>query len=383
MKVHEYQAKEIFSSYEIPVERHTLCRTADDAVNAFRSMNADRVAIKAQVPVGGRGKAGGIKLAENVDEVRRHANEILSMTIKGFPVTKILLSEAVQIASEYYLGFTIDRDTRSVVLIVSASGGVDIEEVAKQTPEKIFRYYIEPFVGIPDYLARKIGYTVFDKPVLAGRLAKIIQSLYSVVIDKDATLAEINPLVLTGKGTLIAIDAKMMFDDNALYRHPEIQALFEPSDDEKLELQAKERGFSYVRMDGDIGCMVNGAGLAMTTMDMIKLYGGNPANFLDIGGSSDPVKVIEAMKFLLDDKNVKVALVNIFGGITRCDDIAIGLIQAFDQIDSDIPVIVRLTGTNEHIGRGLLRGSSRFQVAETMGEAVHMSLESLKIERRS
>lgn len=383
MKVHEYQAKEIFSSYEIPVERHTLCRTADDAVNAFRSMNADRVAIKAQVPVGGRGKAGGIKLAENVDEVRRHANEILSMTIKGFPVTKILLSEAVQIASEYYLGFTIDRDTRSVVLIVSASGGVDIEEVAKQTPEKIFRYYIEPFVGIPDYLARKIGYTVFDKPVLAGRLAKIIQSLYSVVIDKDATLAEINPLVLTGKGTLIAIDAKMMFDDNALYRHPEIQALFEPSDDEKLELQAKERGFSYVRMDGDIGCMVNGAGLAMTTMDMIKLYGGNPANFLDIGGSSDPVKVIEAMKFLLDDKNVKVALVNIFGGITRCDDIAIGLIQAFDQIDSDIPVIVRLTGTNEHIGRGLLRGSSRFQVAETMSEAVHMSLESLKIERRS
>lgn len=383
MKVHEYQAKEIFSSYEIPVERHILCRTADDAVSAFRNMNADRVAIKAQVPVGGRGKAGGIKLADNVDEVRRHADEILGMTIKGFPVTKILLSEAVQIAAEYYLGFTINRNPRSVVLIVSASGGIDIEDVAKQTPEKIFRYSLDPFVGIPDYLARKIGYAVFDKPELADRLAKIIQSLYKAFIDKDATLAEINPLVLTEKGTLIAIDAKMIFDDNALYRHAEIQALFEPLDDEKLEVRAKERGFSYVRMDGDIGCMVNGAGLAMSTMDMIKLYGGKPANFLDIGGSSDPVKVIEAMKFLLDDKNVKVALVNIFGGITRCDDIAIGLIQAFDQIDSDIPVIVRLTGTNEHIGRGLLRGSSRFQVAETMGEAVRMSLESLKIERRS
>lgn len=383
MKVHEYQAKEIFSSYEIPVERHIVCRTADEAVAAFRSLNADRVAIKAQVPVGGRGKAGGIKLADNIDEVRRHAGEILNMTIKGFPVTKVLLSEAVQIAAEYYLGFTIDRNTCSVVFILSSSGGIDIEETAKQAPDKIFRYAVDSFVGVPDYLARRIAYTVFDKPALADRLAKIIQSLYTAFIEKDASLAEINPLVLTDKGTLIAIDAKMVFDDNALYRHPDIQALFEPSDDEKLEVQAKERGFSYVRMDGDIGCMVNGAGLAMATLDMIKLYGGNPANFLDIGGSSDPVKVIEAMKFLLDDKNVKVALVNIFGGITRCDDIAIGLIQAFDQIDSDIPVIVRLTGTNEHIGRGLLRGSSRFQVAETMGEAIHMSLESLKIERRS
>lgn len=383
MKVHEYQAKEIFSSYEIPVERHILCRTADEAVAAFRSINADKVAIKAQVPVGGRGKAGGIKLADDTDEVRRHAGEILGMTIKGFPVTRILLSEAVDIAAEYYLGFTIDRNSRSTVCIVSASGGIDIEEAAKQFPEKIFRYPIDSFIGMPPYLARRIAYTVFDKPVLADRLMKIIQSLYTAFIDKDVTLAEINPLVLTDKGTLIAVDAKMVFNDNALYRHPEIQALFEPSDDEKLEVQAKERGFSYVRMEGDIGCMVNGAGLAMATMDMIKLYGGSPANFLDIGGSSDPVKVIEAMKFLVDDRNVKVALVNIFGGITRCDDIAIGLIQAFDQIDSDVPVIVRLMGTNEHIGRGLLRGSSRFQVAETMNEAVHMALESLKIERRS
>ena len=381
MKVHEYQAKEIFSNYGIPVERHALCRTADEAVDAYYRMGTERVAIKAQVLTGGRGKAGGVKLADNADSVRHHSEEILNMTIKGFPVTKVLLSEAISIAAEYYISFTIDRNTRSVVLIMSAAGGIDIEEIARTAPDKISRFSIDPFVGIPDYLARRFAFLFFNKPEITERMAKIIQELYRIFIEKDASLAEINPLVMTDKGVLLAIDAKMTFDDNALYKHPDIRGLFEPSEDEKLEVMAKEGGFSYVRLDGDIGCMVNGAGLAMATMDMIKLYGGEPANFLDIGGSSNPVKVIEAMKLLLNDKKVKTVLINIFGGITRCDDVAVGLLQAFDQIASDVPIIVRLTGTNDHIGRGLLRGSNRFQVAENMKDATRMAIESLKIDR--
>lgn len=378
MKVHEFQAKEIFSHYGIPVERHVLCHTAETAVTAYQQIGTDKVAIKAQVLTGGRGKAGGIKLANNKELVKQYAKEILNMTIKGFPVKQILVSEAIDIAAEYYLSFTIDRNTRSVVMILSASGGMDIEEVANKTPEKIIRYSIDPFIGLPRYLARRFAYTFFRQAELAERMTSILQKLYKAFIETDASLAEINPLALTPKGTLIAIDAKMVFDDNALYRQPEIRVLFEPTPDEQIEATAKERGFSYVRMDGDIGCMVNGAGLAMTTMDMIKLYGGSPANFLDIGGSSNPVKVIEAMKLLLNDSKVKVVFINIFGGITRCDDVALGLIQAFDQLQSDIPVIVRLTGTNENIGRGLLRDHSRFQVAETMNEATIMAVKSVK-----
>lgn len=380
MKVHEYQAKEIFSSYGIPVEKHALCHTADGAVAAYHRMGVNRVAIKAQVLTGGRGKAGGVKLADNDRDVYQYAQTILGMTIKGYPVTKVLLSEAINIAAEYYISFTIDRNTRSVVLIMSAADGMDIEEVARQYPEKIMRYNIDPLVGIPDYLARKFAFSLFEQAEQANRMTTIIQNLYKAFIEKDASLAEINPLVLTPTGTLLAIDAKMVFDDNALYRHSDLQKLSEPTEDEKLEAIAKERGFSYVRMDGEIGCMVNGAGLAMATMDMIKLYGGNPANFLDIGGSSNPIKVIEAMKLLLDDKKVKVVFINIFGGITRGDDVAIGLLQAFDQIHTDIPIIVRLTGTNERMGRELLSKNSRFQVAQTMEEATRMAVESLKKE---
>lgn len=378
MKVHEYQAKEIFSQYGIPVERYVLCNTPDEAVKAFRQLEVDKVVVKAQVLTGGRGKAGGVKLADSEELVRQHAREILKMTIKGFPVTRILISEAVDIAAEYYVSFTIDRNTRSVVLIMSAAGGMDIEEVARNTPEKIIRYNIDPLIGLPQYLAQRFAFMLFDQAEQARRMTSILQDLYKAFMENDASLAEINPLVLTAKGTLLAIDAKMVFDDNALYRHPDIHAPFEPTPEEQLEATAKERGFSYVRMDGDIGCMVNGAGLAMTTMDMIKLYGGSPANFLDIGGSSNPVKVIEAMKILLNDSKVKAVFINIFGGITRCDDVAIGLIQAFDQLQTEIPVIVRLTGTNENIGRKLLKDSNRFQVAETMNEATLMVVKSVK-----
>lgn len=378
MKVHEYQAKTLFATYGIPVERHALCHTADGTVAAYHRMNTDTVVVKAQVLTGGRGKAGGVKLAHNSEEVYQEAKAILGMSIKDLPVTKVLLSEAVSIAAEYYISFIVDRNTRSVILIMSAAGGMDIEEVSRQTPEKIMRFQIDPFIGIPDYLARRFAFTLFSSINQAGRMAGIIQGLYKAFMENDASLAEINPLVLTSNGTLIAIDAKMTFDDNALYRHPDLLALAEPTEEEKVETLAKEKGFSYVRMDGEIGCMVNGAGLAMTTMDMIKLYGGNPANFLDIGGSSNPVKVIEAMKLLLNDPKVKVVLINIFGGITRCDDVAIGLLQAFDQIITDVPIIVRLTGTNEQIGRELLRKNDRFKVAETMQEATLMAIKSLK-----
>ena len=361
MKIHEYQAKEIFSKYGIPVERHTLCRTAAGVVAAYRSVGADRVVIKAQVLTGGRGKAGGVKLVNNTEDAYQEAKNILGMSIKGLPVNQILVSEAVDITAEYYVSFTIDRNTRSVILMMSASGGMDIEQVACQTPEKIIRYSINPFIGIPDYLARHFAFSLFPKTEQASKMAVILQALYKIFMENDASLVEINPLALTTKGMLIAIDAKIVFDDNALCRHPEIHALFDPTEEEKVEADAKERGFSYVRMDGNIGCMVNGAGLAMATMDMIKIYGGNPANFLDIGGSSNPIKVVEAMKLLLQDEKVKVVLINIFGGITRSDDVAIGLIQSFEQIKSEIPIIVRLTGTNENIGRDLLRNHSRFR----------------------
>ena len=376
MKIHEYQAKEIFSKYGIPVERHTLCRTAAGVVAAFRTIGTDKVVIKAQVLTGGRGKAGGVKVVDNMEDAYQEARNILEMSIKGLPVNQVLVSEAIDIAAEYYVGFTIDRNTRSVVLMMSASGGMDIEEVARRTPEKIIRYSIDPFIGLPDYLARHFAFSLFPQMEQAGRMAVILQELYKVFIENDASLVEVNPLALTAKGTLIAIDAKIVFDDNALYRHSGIQALSDPTEEEKVEANAKDKGFSYVHMDGNIGCMVNGAGLAMATMDMIKLHGGNPANFLDIGGSSNPLKVVEAMKLLLQDEKVKVVLINIFGGITRCDDVAMGLIQAFDMIKSDIPVIVRLTGTNENIGRELLRNHSRFQIATTMKEAALMALKS-------
>ena len=376
MKIHEYQAKEIFSKYGIPVERHTLCRTATSVVAAFRTIGTDKVVIKAQVLTGGRGKAGGVKVVDNMEDAYQEAKNILGMSIKGLPVNQVLVSEAIDIAAEYYVGFTIDRNTRSVVLMMSASGGMNIEEVARRTPEKIIRYSIDPFIGLPDYLARHFAFSLFPQMEQAGRMAVILQELYKVFIENDASLVEVNPLALTAKGTLIAIDAKIVFDDNALYRHSGIQALSDPTEEEKVEANAKDKGFSYVHMDGNIGCMVNGAGLAMATMDMIKLHGGNPANFLDIGGSSNPLKVVEAMKLLLQDEKVKVVLINIFGGITRCDDVAMGLIQAFDMIKSDIPVIVRLTGTNENIGRELLRNHSRFQIATTMKEAALMALKS-------
>ncbi len=378
MKIHEYQAKEIFSAYGIPVEKHILCHTAGEVTSAYEQMKLPKVVVKAQVLTGGRGKAGGVKLVKTPDELLPTAQSIIGMNIKGFPVEKVLVSEAVNIAKEFYVGMTIDRNLRSVILMMSAAGGMDIEEVARQTPEKIIRYPIHPFTGMPDFVARRFAFSLFDELELANQLSSILQKMYKAFTETDASLVEINPLVLTAEHKLIAIDGKMTFDDNALYRQPHICDLAELTEEEKTEAEAKSRGFSYVSMDGNIGCMVNGAGLAMTTMDMIKLYGGNPANFLDIGGSSNPNKVIEAMKLLLKDAHVKAVLINIFGGITRCDDVAMGLLEAFGQIQTDVPVIVRLTGTNEQAGRQLLQGNSRFLVAETMREATLLAIQSIK-----
>jgi len=377
MKIHEYQAKDLFTACGIPIKKQILCYDASQAESAFQELGKASVVVKAQVLTGGRGKAGGVKLAKSKEEAFIHAKNILGLTIKDFPVTKVIVTEALDIESEHYLSFVIDRHTKSVVWMMCVEGGIEIEEMAAQTPEKILKFSIDPFVGLPDYLARKFAFILFKDITRMNQTALLIQKLYQLLIDKDASLVEINPLVLTKQGELVIADAKMTFDDNALYRHPDILALFEPTEDEKIEAGAKEKGLSFVRLDGEIGCMVNGAGLAMATVDMIKLYGGNPANFLDIGGSSNPQKVIEAMTLLLKDSKVKVVLINIFGGITRCDDVASGLLAAFEQLKTDIPVIVRLTGTNEKEGREMLSGT-RFKIAKTMGEATRIAVEVSK-----
>lgn len=377
MKIHEYQAKEIFVQYGIPINPGYLCHSVDDAIKAYEKIDNDLVVVKAQVLTGGRGKAGGVKLAKDTVDMRKHTANILGMDIKGYTVDRILLAKAEDIEAEYYVSFVIDRNTKSALLMLSKEGGVDIEEVAHNTPEKIHKIAIDPTIGMPDYLARQAAFLLFDDIKEVRQAASILQKLYKLFIETDASLAEINPLILTPEKKVVAIDAKMTFDDNALYRQKKINELFEPTEEEKKEQKAKSKGFSYVHLGGDIGCMVNGAGLAMATMDMIKLYGGTPSNFLDIGGSSNPTKVIEAMKLLLSDQDVKVVLINIFGGITRCDDVARGLLEAFKQIDTDSPIVIRLTGTNEVEGRALLEGS-KFHLAETMGEATRKAVELAK-----
>ncbi len=373
MKIHEYQAKVLFSRYGIPIEKWALCRHAEEARQAYIQLGNRQAIVKAQVLTGGRGKAGGVKLAHSPEDVIMQTNAILGMNIKGLTVNSVLIGEVINIVSENYLSLTIDRNSKSVVLMLSPEGGMEIEDVAWEKPEKIHRFVIDSFVGIPDFLARRMAFKLFDNIDLVRQTAWLIQNLYRLMMDTDASLVEINPLVLTKEGKIMAIDAKMTFDDNALYRHPDIQILFEPTEEEKKEQGAKNKGFSFVKLDGTIGCMVNGAGLAMATMDVIKFFGGNPANFLDIGGSSNPVKVVEAMKLLLSDPQVKVVLINIFGGITRCDDVATGLLEAFNQMQTTIPVVIRLTGTNEKEGHALLQGS-RFILATTMEEATKIAI---------
>lgn len=376
MKIHEYQAKQIFKKYGLPVPNDVLCHSVEE-VEQVMAKKDGLVVIKAQVLVGGRGKAGGVKLAKNKEEAVATAKQILGMDIKGLTVEKVLVAEAVDIAKEFYVGLINDRNTKTVTLMASSEGGVEIEEVAKNTPELIHKFPIDPSTGLLDFQARNIGLQLFGDAKLARQAGVILQKFYKLFVETDATIAEINPLVLIPDNKIWAIDGKMNFDDNALYRQPEIEAMREADEDELKEIDAKEKGLSYVKLDGNIGCMVNGAGLAMATMDMIKLYGGEPANFLDIGGSSNPQKVVDAMNILLSDKNVNAVMINIFGGITRCDDVARGLIEALKILKTDIPIVVRLSGTNAVEGLALLKETG-LPTVETMSEAAQKAIELSK-----
>lgn len=373
MKIHEYQARNLFRKYGIPVPEGVVCHSVEEVKEKVADDNKLRV-VKAQVHVGGRGKAGGVKLAHTKAEAVENAGKILGMDIKGLTVEKVLIADAVDIEKEFYVGLINDRNSKSVTLMASAEGGVEIEEVARVSPEKIIKMSIDPTMGLMDWQARKVALQLFSDARQVRQAADILVKLYRLYVETDSSLAEINPLVLTPDKQVLAIDGKMNFDDNALYRQKEILEMREVTPDEQKEIDANEKGLSYIKLDGNIGCMVNGAGLAMATMDMIKLYGGDPANFLDIGGSSSPQKVIDAMNILLSDKNVEAVMINIFGGITRCDDVARGLVAALKEIETNIPVVIRLSGTNAKEGLEIIREFG-LPTVETMSEAAKKAIE--------
>jgi len=373
MKIHEYQAKGIFEQAGIPVPREKVAASQEEAAAVAREIGLP-VVVKAQVLVGGRGKAGGVKKVDRAEDVEGVAGRILGMEIKGLKVEKVLVSECADIDREFYVGIIIDRSQRVPVLMASAAGGVEIEQVARETPEKIVKQAIHPGVGLLGFQARNVGMALFGDAGLAGRFAAISRRLYDIFVERDCSLIEINPLVLLSDGELLALDAKINFDDNGLFRHESQAAMRDMSAEEPREVEAKAAGLSYIKLEGNVGCVVNGAGLAMATMDLIKRHGGEPANFLDVGGSSSPDKMVTAMRIILSDPNVRAVLVNIFGGITRCDDIANGLLRAKQEAGIQVPLVARLTGTNEEEARKLLEGTE-VTPAATMAEAVKKAVE--------
>jgi succinyl-CoA synthetase beta subunit len=376
MKLHEYYSKKVFAQNGIPIPSGELAKSPAEAQKIAKKLNGP-VVVKSQVLVGGRGKAGGIKVAQNPKEAFQHAEDILALSIKGLPVNMVLVDQAADIQDEIYLGITNDRSARKPVIMASAEGGVDIEEVAHKTPEKIIKIYIDPLLGLQSYQSRDLAAGI-DLPREHWRsFAKIASGLWQAYINSDATLAEINPLVITNQGELLAVDGKMVLDDNALFRHPELEKLRDEDVDQEAEIRAREHDLSYIKLDGDIGCMVNGAGLAMTTMDIIKLFGGEPANFLDIGGGASAEKVAAALGIILSDSNVKAVLFNIFGGITRCDLVANGILTALEEVKTDVPMVVRLVGTNALEGRQLLKDAN-MQTADTLAEAAEMAVSAAK-----
>ena len=353
MKLHEYQSKQLFAEFGIPIPRGRVALTANEAKTIAEELGG-RVVLKAQVLVGGRGKAGGIRLVDTPEEAEDVAAQLFAMEIKGLPVRKVLVDEAAEIESEIYFGITNDRTSRCPVMIISAEGGVDIEEVAKTHPERILRVWIDPLLGLKEFQSRYLAAASVLPREHWRSFIKIAQGLYEVFMSKDATLAEINPLVITADRRLIALDGKMILDDNGLFKHPELAEVRDTDEEDEIERDARKYGLSYVKLDGSIGCMVNGAGLAMATMDVIHLFGGKPANFLDIGGGASAEKVSAAIQIILRDPNVKVMLLNIFGGITRGDEVARGVLTAWKEVPSDTPIVVRLVGTNEEEGNKLL-----------------------------
>ena len=379
MKLHEYQSKQIFSRFGIPIPKGKVATTADEARSIAVELGG-RVVIKSQVLVGGRGKAGGIRLAKDPHEAEDLAAQILAMEIKGLPVRKVLVDEAASISKEIYLGITNDRAARKPVMMASAAGGVEIEEVARTTPEKIIKSHINPLLGLKDYQARNIAIGI-DLPKQYWKVFnQIANGLWHAYQDCDATLAEINPLVITDSKQLVALDGKMIIDDNALFRHADLAELRDLDVEAPAEVEARKYGLTYIKLDGNIGCMVNGAGLAMTTMDIIKLFGGEPANFLDIGGGAGSDKVAAAIRIILTDPNVKAVLFNIFGGITRGDEVARGILAALDEVKPHIPMVIRLVGTNAEEGRKLLSDANMI-TAETLVDAAKKAVAAAKSDK--
>ena len=364
MKIHEYQGKEIFRRYGVPVPRGIPAFSVDDAVKAAQSLGGPVWVVKAQIHAGGRGKGGGVKLARSIDEVRDLSGKILGMQLvthqtgaQGQKVRRLLIEEGADIRKELYAAMIVDRASQRVVLMASSEGGMDIEEVAAKTPEKIHRVTIDPVKGLTDAQADDIGRKIGIPEASLAEARAVFEGLYRAFDETDASLAEINPLILTGDGRVIALDAKLNFDDNALFRHPDIVAMRDLDEEDPAEIEASKFDLSYISLDGDIGCLVNGAGLAMATMDVIKLYGGNPANFLDVGGGATTEKVTEAFKIMLRNPHLKAILVNIFGGIMKCDTIAEGIVGASKAVSLKVPLVVRMKGTNEDLGKKILAES--------------------------
>ncbi|AYU55060.1 ADP-forming succinate--CoA ligase subunit beta [Staphylococcus debuckii] len=386
MNIHEYQGKQIFRSMGVPVPEGRVAFTADEAVEKAKELDTDVYVVKAQIHAGGRGKAGGVKIAKSLSEVETYANELLGKQLvthqtgpEGKEVKRLYIEEGADIKKEYYVGFVIDRATDRVTLMASEEGGTEIEEVAAKSPEKIFKETIDPVVGLAPFQARRIAFNINIPKESINKAAKFLISLYNVFIEKDCSIVEINPLVLTGAGDVIALDAKINFDDNALFRHKDILELRDLEEEDPKEIEASKYDLSYIALDGDIGCMVNGAGLAMATMDTINHFGGNPANFLDVGGGATKEKVTEAFKIILGDDNVKGIFVNIFGGIMRCDVIAEGIVAAVKEVDLTLPLVVRLEGTNVEIGKQILKDSGlAIEPAATMAEGAQKIVKLVK-----
>ncbi len=364
MKIHEYQAKEVLRKYGVPTPRGVPCFSVDEAVRAAQSIPGKVWVVKAQIHAGGRGKGGGVKLAKSLDEVKTAAGQILGMQLKthqtgpgGQKVRRLLIEEGADIRKELYVGMVVDRVTQRVCLMASSEGGMDIEEVAAHTPEKIHKVFVDPQTGLKDAEADEVAAKIGIPPASVPQARSVLQALYKAFWDTDASLAEINPLVLTGDGRVVALDAKINFDANALFRHPDLVALRDLDEEDAAEIEASKFDLSYISLDGNIGCLVNGAGLAMATMDTIKLYGAEPANFLDVGGGATAEKVTEAFKIMLKNPKVKGILVNIFGGIMQCDTIAKGVVAAAREVNLSVPLVVRMKGTNDEMGRQILKDS--------------------------
>jgi len=388
MNIHEYQAKEILASYGVPVPKGKVAFSPDEAVAAAKELGSAITVVKAQINAGGRGKEGAVKVVKTIEEVREHATNNLGMTLvthqtgpEGKKVRKLYIEEGSNIKHEYYLSLVMDRETSGITFIASREGGMDIEEVAENNPEKIIKVHVDPTIGLQAFHCRKIAFGLELSGDVAKKMMKFIQNIYKCFVEKDASQVEINPLIETAEGDVMALDAKFNFDPNALYRQKDIAALRDEHEEDPLEVEASKHDLNYIKMDGVIGCMVNGAGLAMATMDIIELYGSSPANFLDVGGGATKEKVKEAFKLILSDTNVKGILVNIFGGIMRCDIIADGVIKAAAEIGISIPVVVRLAGTNAEMGRKMLDESELSLIsAEDLDDAAKKIVNAVKTE---